>query len=270
MNISNKKAFSSIVALFMVWFLLILTSWVYNLVLKELFDNRSLWNYIKAYAWAQSAAELALLKIKEKGYGYYDNIEHNVNNRSVILSENPLDSSLYNSWKDALISYDLWTKVQSYVWELNTLWYDIIPLFYLDDSWEKKALKIKLDISEGNHTDLVWNIVWGSSWISWVWSFAHNTFWNKRSLNWNNLSFTNQNIESFLNSSIGNYLILFNWWNNNSIKYTIQTLDDSEYFSKPKTEIISSSEVGGYRQNLRIELDNTKYLNILKYSIYSN
>ena len=126
------------------------------------------------------------------------------------------------------------------------------------------------ELPSGLVSDLVWNIVWEASGISWTWAFEYNTTWSKRVLTWDDLSFSNQSIESFLNDSDGNYLILFNAWNTVGINYNLQVLDILEYFSKPKTEIIASGEIGWYKQNLRIALDNTKYLNILKYSIYSN
>jgi len=43
-----------------------------------------------------------------------------------------------------------------------------------------------------------------------------------------------------------------------------------EFLTKPKTNIISSWEIGSYKQNLETKMNNTEFLNILKYSIYSN
>jgi hypothetical protein len=72
-----------------------------------------------------------------------------------------------------------------------------------------------------------------------------------------------------LSSSNSNYLILFNGWNTNNIEYNIKSIS-WEFFSKPETKIISSGEIWEYKQNLETHLDNTKFLNRQKYSIYSN
>jgi len=267
---NNNKAFSSIIALLMIWFLLILTVWTFNLVLKELFDNKSLWNYVKAYAGAQWAAELALLTIKEKWYWYSDKIEHTINNKSIVISNNPLNISNFNKVKDTFISYNLNTKSSLYKWNLNSLWYDIIPLFYL--TWNnniivKKVSAIKLNITAWIASDISWNIISDTTWISWVWEINTLTLWKWRQ--W--INFIEKNVNNFLANNINktNYILLFNAWNNN-IKYDINTINTWEFLSKPKTEIITSGEVWWYKQNIRITLDNTKYLNILKYSIYWN
>lgn len=268
---TNNKAFSSILALIMVGFLLILTTGVFNLVLKELLDNRSMWNYVKASWWAWSAWEMALLKIKEEGYWIADSIAHNKNNKSILLADDPLDISTFKWNRDVFISYDLWTKVNIYDWELSTLWYDIIPLFYLDSSGnEQKSTNITLDYISWEESNLIWNIVWKDSWISgWGW-FVFDSSWNMRLLIWDDLSFNTKNIDDFLTTSNNNYLILFNAWNTNNITYKLTSNNAGEFFTKPETQIIASGEVWWYKQNIRIDLDNTKYLNILKYSIYSN
>ena len=77
-----------------------LTTWVFNLVLKEHNDSRGLWDSIKAFAGAESAQELALLKIKEKWYWIDHKIDHAVSQDSVILSKNPSNISDFNKNKD--------------------------------------------------------------------------------------------------------------------------------------------------------------------------
>lgn len=81
-----------------------------------------------------------------------------------------------------------------------------------------------------------------------------------------------ESIESFLASDTRstNYLILFNPDASTDIDYRLYTDSDSEFFTKPRTEIISSAQVGKYKQNFRTVVDNTEYLNVLKYSIFSN
>jgi len=245
MKKNNKEAYSIIIALLLVWFLLVITTGVFNLVLKELNDNRWMWGYMKAYAWAESAQELALLQIKENWY-WFD--EKMVDNESII---------------DVMkISYDIWSKTQSYDWIIEKLGYNIIPLFYLSNSWSWKTIKMKLNIISWNNSDLVWNIISYNSSISWTWSFNWITdFWIAW-FEWN------KNINDFLDLHENNYLILFNSSNSGKIKYNLNSTD--WFFTKPEINIISSGQVWKYRQNLSTHLDNTKYLNFLKYSIYSN
>jgi hypothetical protein len=264
----NKKAYSVIVALSLVWFLLVMVSWIYNLVLKELNDNRAMWNYLKSYFWAEAAAELALLEIKQKWYGIDSKIDHSKNNKSIILSDNPKDISKFKWNKEVYLSYDLNTKTNNYSWEINSLWYDIVPLFYLNWAIENKIKEIDFKITSWTSNDVIWNIVWQFKGISWLWDFNHSDNVDVRWYN-SSLNLTSETIKNFLTTSSTNYLILFNSWNTN-IKYTLKSQDSLEYFTKPKTNIIASAQVWNYRQNLNIFLDNTKYLDILKYSIYSN
>lgn len=267
LNKNNKSWYSVIISLLIIWFLLILTTWVFNLVLNELKDNKAIWDYIKAYAWAESAWELALLKIKQNWYWYYDEINDSVNNRSVVLSEFPLNSSLYTKNRDVLISYDIWSKAASYDWILEELEYDIIPLFYIDDSWENKVSNIDLSIISWTESDLSWNVIWESAWISWIWT---NLVWVKKTLSWDWFNYSRQNLTSFLSDSEKNYLVLQNSWNSWNIEYRIRSINSWESFSKPETYIETSAKVWNYKQNLNIKLDNTEFLNMLKYSIYSN
>ena len=269
MNNYNKSWYIVIIVLFVVWFLLVLTTGILNLVLRELKDNRWRESYLKAYYWAEAWQELALLKVKQAWYSYYDKINHDINNKSIILSENPTKINDFKRNKYAFISYDLNSKTDSYSWALLPLWYDIIPLFYLTWSLntltEKKVKDLKLLVTSGTPSDLSWNIVSKDSWISWIWNFNKKTIWKWRK---SDLSFLEEEIWSFLSNNNSNYIILFNSNSspNSEIKYNISS---SLPFTKPRTEIISSAQIGNYRQNLKTNLDNTEYLNILKYSIYS-
>ena len=106
-NTNKNSWFSVVLAVFLVWFMLILTTWTFNLIFTELNDNRWAWSYLNAFAWAEWAQELALLKIKEKSYWYDDEIQHNINDRSIVLSQNSTDISKFNWNKDVFISYSL-------------------------------------------------------------------------------------------------------------------------------------------------------------------
>ena len=267
MKINNNSWYSIIVALLIIWFLLVLSIGIFTLILNEMKDNKAMGDYLKAYAWAESSKELALLQIKENWYAYYDKIDHNLNNRSIILSENPLSTSLFKKSKDVLISYDIWSKVSEYEWNLEKLEYDIIPLFYLDDSWEKKITSMTFTISSWSPDDLSWNIIWKENWLSWIWI---NPEWSKKTLEWDLFSFKKENMNTFISNSDTNYLVLLNSWNSWNIKYKLTANISWEYFTKPETSIVSSAEIWKYKQNIVTDLDNTEFLNILKYSIFSN
>jgi len=165
----NKKWYSVILSILLIGFLMVLSIWILRLILNEMNSNRAMWEYLKAYAWAESAQELALLDIKNKGYWYDSKIDLDVNNKSVLLSDNFLNSSLYHPKKDVLISYSNNWKANNYDWSLEPLWYNIIPLFYIDDTWEQKVNDLTLSISTWNPNDLSWNVIWKLNWISWIW-----------------------------------------------------------------------------------------------------
>ncbi len=260
---NNKSGYSVIISLLIIWFLLVLTTGIFNLILNELKDNRAMGDYIKAYAWAESVRELSLLKIKKYWYGYYDKINHEKNDRSVLLSTNPLNKALFNPSKDILVSYDIWSKVNEYEWILAPLEHNIVPLFYVDDLWEKKTNSIVFEVTEWSSSSIAWNIIWKDTWLSWKWV---ETTWVKKILEGGLFNYSEKSINEFLVSSDSNYFHLVNTWNA-EVKYKITS---EEAFTKPKTTIISSAEIWGYKQNLSTDLDNTEFLNVLKYSIYSN
>lgn len=263
----NKSWYSVIVSVMIIWFLMVLTAWVFNLVLIELKDTRWESNYLKAYAAAEWAWELALLKIKEKWYAYVDKIDDSINNRSIVLAENPLDTWEFNKVKDTYLSYDFDYTVNNFSWDIPPAWYDIIPLFALYDSGEQKVNDVNLSILTWDSTKLAWNIIWESRGIAWVWNFNGETIWEWRLSNGNYFS---QKVTEFLRASSWNYLILFNIDSSNNISYTLDSVNSSEYFTKPRTHILTSAQILSYRQNLKIWLDNTEFLNILRYSLYSN
>ena len=268
MRNKNKWSwYSTIISLLIIWFLLVLSIWIFNLVLNELNDNRAMWDYMKAFAWAESAQELALLKIKENWYSYYDKIDHDINNRSILLSNNSLDFSLFRKQKEVYISYDIWSKVNTFDGTLTSLEYDIIPLFYTNINWEQKVNSINFSIIEWASDNLSWNIIGKEYGLSWVWS---STTWVKKTLSSSQFVYSEVNINDFLNSSDSNYLILFNSWDSWDIKYSLESNNLDEYFTMPETTIESSAEVWKYKQNLSTNLNNTDFLNILRYSIYSN
>jgi hypothetical protein len=261
----NNSWYSVIISLLLIAFIIVLTVWIFRLVINEMKSNRVMWDYLKSYAWAESAQELALLDIKKKWYWYIWKVEANRDSKSRLLKKWNLD---FNTNRDILISYYNNGKVNSYDWLLEPLHYDIIPLFYIDDTWEKKTNNVVMTIKSWVSTDLSWNVVWNKDWISWIWSDLNN--WTKKSLTSNaSFSYNIVSIWDFLKSSSTNYLVLFNSWRS-SMEYNLKATDSQEYFTKPRLDIYSTWEIWEYKQNLKTTVDNTEFLSILKYSIYSN
>lgn len=266
---SNTSAYSVIIALFVMSFLLVLTTGVFRLVLSELVQNRWTNGYIQAYAGAVSARELALLHIKQQWYGSYDAINHSIGKRSILLSENPNDQSLFKQNRDVLISYDLWYKVNSYEGNLEKFWYDIIPLFSDDINIDD----IVLEVSSWEANKVLWNIIADNWWLAGSGPLNNLSRGKQKLLASNNVvSFWDISVQEFLEQSIvedtdRNYLFIFNGWGQ-QLDYILSSWND-KFFTAPKTQIISSGQVWKYRQNLQTSLDNTQFLGILRYSVFS-
>lgn len=277
----NHKWYSVIISVLLIGFLLMLTTWVFSLVLKEFNDNRWLWDSIKAYAWAESAQELALLKIKNKWYWIDAQIDHSISTDSIILSEQPWDIWNFNKNKEAFISYDLNVLADfnssegkyEYSETLGSNWYSIIPLFYEQEGQAIEFVRsYNISINAWDSENIVWNLI---SWSEWIWNNGSQSLenGNGKNISINPLTgnpeaqdVSNQNHSTFLSTRDNAYLILFNWWNS-SIEFLVTS---NQKFSKPKTTILSSAQIWKYRHNLETKYDNTQFLNMLKYAVFSN
>lgn len=261
----NNLWYSVILALLLVWVMLILTVWVFRVVLNETYDTDWLAKNFQSYAWAEAWLEMALLEMKSNNYWFEKTIDHDINNESVVISSNPLDKTLFKWNKDVLVSYELKWAISDLTWNIEPWKYYIIPLFAWVDKVENT---ISLTVQSWEEDNLVWNIIWGSSWISNIWGLTEETQWNIKSYNWSFNYSSNSSIRTFLNDSDDNYLVLFNSDPYSSISFNLNT--GTEKFTSNIAEIVSTGEIGKYKQNLRLEVDNSKYLNLLKYSIFSN
>lgn len=267
----QKSWYTILIVLFVVGFLLVLTSWVFKLVLQELNDNRGRGDYLKAYYGAESWIEWALYNIKKFDYWYSDEIDLEKNNRSIILSENPLSESSFNPKKDTLTSYNIDTKVQTYSQTLKSWEHILFPLYTIDTNGiTKKTLNIQLTVPSGSKTSLVWNIIGHENGLAWSDEFQNSTLGAYKTVdtNWN-LRFERKQIGEFLSTSNDNYLLLFNSDPISDLTYEVISTGDN-YFTKPIWEIEASWKIGSYKQNIRLSLNNSEFLNILKYSIFSN
>jgi hypothetical protein len=259
----------------MVGFLLVLTVGVFNLVLNELHDNNGRANYIKAYYGAEGGIEWALLQVKNIGYGVVDTIPFWVNNRSIILAKNPKNIPAFKKARDTMITFNINTRTQTFSWNLDVGEHQIIPLFYIDGSGSLLQHDVK-DLTltvAGNSDAIAWNIVGSRFWLAGLSSFTKDTegdYKSIESIGWGNVfKFSKKKVEDFLNLSNNNYLILFNAHPTDAIHYSLTT-SWINFFTQPVWEIFASGYMGGYKQNIKVSLDNTAYLSILKYSIFSN
>lgn len=253
----NNNWFSVILAILMTWFMLVLTAGVFLLILWENKDTKELEYYFKSQAWAEWWLEIAMLKAKNNNYSHSEK-----NNDPNLLCK---DKDNCNH-KDTIIDYKI---VSTWTWVINKFLesyeFAIIPLFSKDNSWSIiNAKDIELSWIDW---DLVWNIIWKDSWITWTWSFDVWKYWNFRRLVWWNADYEKTKIWDFLNTSIENYLILHNT-SNSWVYYNVESKDWKE-ITLDNTYILSSWEIMWFKQNIQTFINTSEYLNLLKYSVYS-
>ena len=263
--------------------MIVLTSWVFRLIMNELNDNRTLWNYVRTYSWAEWAQELSLLDLKETWYWTTKNLE---------------TSDLLNPWKntarDIKISFKNDWKVTEYEWEIWAWEYHMMPLFIIDlndnSNWseeqenkttEKKVEDIDLTVIQWDKSNLVWNIIWEDSWISNSWEIKWTDTVNEK-IHWKSKraerlkdKLTEEEkewfvikpikINSFLSESEKNYLQLYNA-SKEPIKYKVTS---SWEFTKPMLTITSNWESATHRTNIDTKINLSDITSKSKYSIFS-
>lgn len=264
MKQNSQQWYSIVLALLMVWFMLMLTTGVFVLVMSENKDTKAMEHAIKAFAGAEWSVELGLLKSKEYGYSISDRLE----------ISNPLSKTLQRngvSWnhnKDVVITYDIDATAQSI--ENVTLpggEFAIIPLFSYGSDWLQIQVK-NISLIWVN-SQVVWNLIGESSGMAWVWDFQNYSTGSMKTIATDNeIAYSDATVESFLETSDNNYLILHNTWFSD-VFYNVNSLNTGEKITKDITTILGSGEVAWYKQNLQVKLDNSQYLNLLKYSIFS-
>ncbi len=238
----------------MIGFLLVLTTGSLNLVMQEMQDGRGRQNQIKAHAAAEGAMELALLQIKEQGYGFWDDVQ---------------DSDiLWDTKKDAKISYTYDGRVQSYSGSLDPGGVDIIPLFWIENTGTQHPIDdITFDITSSS--TLYWNIITENGGVSGSGSFDEGDTKDVKTLSWDAFSLTPKTISQILRIWDTNYLMVVNPWEDTE-SYLLKTTPwNYNFFTTPRETIESSATVWKYTQNIDTSLDNTEFLWILQYSIYS-
>lgn len=293
MVIKNRKWFSVIISVMITAFLIVVSSWILLLVVQESKNTRLVYNSISTYAWAIWAQEYALLKVKNHKEWFADKVEFSIDYDSKLLW---LDSDKITR-KDALLSYEINNNSKLFSWTINSWEFEIIPLYF--DIWEKissNSLNPELNTSSIIKTkslkliwdnNFVWNIIWNDwswttfwmvgTWVAnssiWAWYSVSQDNWSMKTISEDSLVFENSktiNLENikiadFLEKYDDNYLIIYNI-SKNTINYS---LESNEGFALPKLEIVSSSKIDKYKQNISFTEDKWKYLNILKYSIFN-
>ena len=262
----SSGGYSIIAAVMLIGFLLVLTASTFNLVLQELQDGRGRENYMKAYAGAEGALELALMQIKEQGYGY---------TWSLINSQDL--EYFWSGRKHGLMSYDIDSDTSAYSGALDVSGApiplqafdtDIVPLFTLQWASAATVWIQSIDFDDTSGGDLIWNVIdafWG---LSWTGSFTDGGMRiSSREFNASQEKFelVDKNVWDFIGVGNASYLMIFNPTSNP----IIYELESNELFTRPKSVIYSTSEVWDYSQNLATTVDNSEFLWILKYSIYS-
>lgn len=257
MKLRNKNwGFAILIAIFMVGFLLVLVIWVFNLILRDMKDNRWSENYIKAYAGAEWAMELWLLEIKNEGYAIDKDLEKTSLWAEILSFETNFEENT-----DPKISYDMNIATDYYSWSIDKWETMIVPLF-LNLSGVKKPTFNNLD-----NSNIIWNIIWVWEWMSWTWNFDYNTTkkYRQNSIS-GEINYSTESINDFLQRNEINYLVIFNKWNSSNYELKVPSW---ELFSKPKWSITSSVQVWQFKQNITTNIDNTEFLKMLKYSLYS-
>ncbi|MCH8518664.1 hypothetical protein LAT59_02800 [Candidatus Gracilibacteria bacterium] len=255
---TQKSGYAIISAVLLIGFLLVLTAGSFHLVLQEMFDGRGKQNYLKAYAAAEAGLETALLQVKEQGYGYYEKNDFS-------------GDILGDDVKIAQVSYEFLGRVQAHTGELAGFGVDIIPLFWIEDTGigndgivHNLGLGLELDAPDS----IVWNIVALEVGVSGSGEFrSHEKQVPRKSLEESgDFLVGNTNLDAFLQIPEEKYLFIVNTVATPQ-NYTLTS--GSDYFTLPRHDIISSGRVGNYVQNIRTHLDNTEFLGLLRYSIFS-
>ena len=277
---NNTSWFTLLVILWVIWFLLILLTWIFKVVLLELADTKNMDFYFKAQSASEAWEEIAMLKLKEKKFWYDGEESYDQDGASVLLSRELNNSTRpYHENKDVFFGYDIDSKTTTYTWELAPSKFHVIPLFHTDDSTVDGSVKGNtkapfLDVSSWNQENFVWNLIWETSGVSGTWSFdPYQTVVKEKVLSAGDrhgkgFSLNTTFIHNFLMPYDKNYLTVLNT-GTVPMKYAVRTAD-GESFTKPITTIYSSAKIGEMKQNIKLEIDNSKYFDVLKYTIYNS
>lgn len=279
----NQKWFTLLIILGVIGFLLVLLTGIFQIVLFELNDTKNMDYYIKAQSASEAWQEIAMLKLKEEWFGFdvkkwYSQEGEEIYDKtgeSIILSRDPSNTQgiEFHENKDVFFRYNIDSKTTSYNGMIEPSGFHVIPLFYTDEQWGGRTETPYLTVTAGIADDFVWNILWDETWVSGIGSFDRNTDVKEKVLtsvnNQQNFRLRDTSVQSFLvNNPEKNYLMILNTGTEN-IEYVMAT-DNGESFTKPITTVYSSAKIWEIKQNIKLEIDNSKYFDVLKYSLYNS
>ncbi len=287
----SRRGFSTIVALLMTAFLLILTTGILHTLLSESRTSRALYQGIVAYAGAEGAMEYALLKVRNHDKGFSDAISMTGSDdpESLLLAHAPLDTHAYMRSQDTTMGYEMETSGTAYTGTIAGGAIEVIPLFV--DTGKKISVNAK-NPSIGTSTlvatptftmrsdDLVgWNLLgsdakrhtYGIVGTGSVGTIVGNgigaTVTNGTMKVSNQKEFNRGTvaIADFLRSYSGTYLVL----SNPKDTTTTYSIASDGSFSFPRMRIVSSGQLDSFRQNLEFLDNRSKMFEALKYSLFN-
>ncbi len=289
---SSHAGFSTILAILLTGFLIILSSGALFLFLSEWKLNRTLFSLTAAYHAAEGSMEYALIKLKHHREGFSDEVSFTSNDGGL----------LHASFRPPEIRYSIRSNVtgspSSYSGSIEKQWFEIIPLFFeqgrllSDDTKDpnppsngpfhmyRQSENIRLIVSGIVENSLVWNVVandvngntFGLAGVvsGTVLTRDSNTNGSIKTHDSRVLSASRETLGHFLDPAriprlTEPYLILFNTSSSDPVSYTI---DADIGFSLPTTRIISSGKIGNITSNLLLSENKSRLFETLKYSIF--
>ena len=287
----SSRAFSTIVAMLMTTFLLVLSMGMLHLMIQENSTSSAIYHGVVAYAGAEGALEYSLLKVKNHREGFTDAVSMTgtVDPDSAILASAPLDTTNLMVSRDVQISYTMATSGTAYTGSIDAGQSEIIPLFW-DAGRPMQVLSHdpNTNTSTVTKTDtflvspqgaITWNIVGndtnGNTFGLSGQGSASTTIGDNTSaavtsgtmkyLNQKEFNIQTMTIQSFLATYTDCYLVLANP-TDSPVAYTI-TSDNG--FAYPRMEIVASGRIADYRQNVDFVDRRSRIFDVLKYSLFN-
>ena len=275
----SQKGFSTLLALMMTGFLVVLSAGVLFLFLSESQISRSLSNGISAYHAAEGSLELALLKIKNHREGFQDTLTKN-HTKSIMLDPRA-------DTKSPTISYEISGNISAHTGSLRKEGFEIIPLF-IDRGTDEESVGTKvykrvsslpnidpvadLNLAITGPSTLVWNLIGNdvsgktfgiAGKISDITPVNASTVGRIRILSSGTLSESSKTVGSFLATYKEVYLVLYN--PGNPVSYEISS---AKPFSLPTTRIVASGRVLDSSVHLELTQNKSSLFDALKYSVF--
>ncbi len=276
---NNKQASLILLSLLLVWFLLVLSTGILKVILSDAKDTYWMKNSLKAFYWAESWLELALLRLKLKWFWYNYEIKNDWKKEVNVLAsdfEHPKNN------KDIFLDYKIESKSKSASWTIESGQSVIYPLFYKTWASDFSKGSIMKDLSEleliltpwtQSGSSITWWIIWSPKswinikWLNWTWEGTNEWITKYLDEATKKLVFASWSVDVFLSNHTWSYLQI---WNLNTwdIKYEIKWKWTQNNFTWKQTIITASARVWKNKQNIQLKINNSKYLNIFRFTLY--